>query len=90
MQKCTHPSGQPNVDEFVIHQYRFGEIEPMDALQWMGAVRMSHSNPHDSSSLINVLWSEKLHVCKEQIQDCAILTLIMLKQTILFDQNLSS
>ncbi len=47
----------------------------MDPLQWMGAVRMSvqtaakniTSNPHDSSQSIDILWSEKLHVCKKQI-----------------------
>ncbi len=47
----------------------------MDALQWMGAVRMrvqtsdsqlSTSNPHHSSPAINILWSEKLCVCKKQ------------------------
>ncbi len=74
----THPQAVQNVE---FHQKRFGEIShcitctPVDPLQWMGAVRMRDltagknitSNPHDSSPLINVLWSEKLHVCKKQI-----------------------
>ncbi len=54
----------------------------MDPLQWMGAVRMpechqspqswqkhlntSTSNSHHSSPSINVLWSEKLCVCKKK------------------------
>ncbi len=43
----------------------------MDALQWMGAVRMrvqtAHSNPHHSSQSVNILRRQKLHVCKKQI-----------------------
>ncbi len=29
--------------------------------------QLSKSNPHDSNSSVNVLWSEKLCVCKKQI-----------------------
>ncbi len=44
----------------------------MDPLQWMGAVRMSpnswlkhHNNPHHSNPSINILWRQKLCVCKK-------------------------
>ncbi len=42
----------------------------LDHLQWMGAVRMRvwlkhHNNPHHSSPSVNVLWSQKLCVCKK-------------------------
>ncbi len=45
----------------------------MDPLQWMGAVRMraqradKNNNPHDSSPSVDILWSEKMSVCKKQI-----------------------
>ncbi len=55
-----------------------GTYSPMDPLQWMGAVRtrvqpadknitIIPKNPHDSSLSVNILWSEKLHVCNKQI-----------------------
>ncbi len=60
---------------------RFGEMKRnitcsiMDPLQWMGAVKMRvqtadktiTSHPHIFIPIINVLWSDKLHVCKTQI-----------------------
>ncbi len=49
----------------------------MDPLQWMGAVRMRvqtadknitiiHKH-HDSSPLMNIMWSKELHICTKQI-----------------------
>ncbi len=41
----------------------------MDPLQWMGAVRMrvqtADKNPHHSSTSVNILWIQKLRVCKK-------------------------
>ncbi len=48
----------------------------MDPLQWMDAVRMKVQTAdknitiiQNSSLSINVLWSEKLRVCKKQVYD---------------------
>ncbi len=45
----------------------------MDALQWMGAVRLRVQTADKNITIIhsspsnNILWSEKLYVCKKQI-----------------------
>ncbi len=45
----------------------------MDPVQWMGAVRIQTAdknitiNHKQSSPSINVLWSEKMRICKKQI-----------------------
>ncbi len=47
----------------------------MNLLQWMGAVRLrvqtadkniTMSISHQSTPSINILWSEKLHICDKQ------------------------
>ncbi len=68
------------VDEFVSSSEQIWRnvalhhlIDPMDALQWMGAVRMRVQTADKNITIIhtspsvNVLWSEKLCVCKKQI-----------------------
>ncbi len=75
----THPQDIQNIDEFFLHQNRFGALHhsPMDPLQWMGPVRMRvqtadenipiiHKH-HDSSPLMNIMWSKELHICMKQI-----------------------
>ncbi len=45
-------------------------------LQWMGAVRMSQTQKHHASPSRNLLWNEKLRVCKVMLLS-AVRTLIL-------------
>ncbi len=69
-EKCTHNHPRwRGVFFFIWKDLEKSSItcSPMNALQWMGAVRMRiqttkhHNNPHHSSPSVNVLWSQKLH-----------------------------
>ncbi len=75
--KLIHPQATQDGDELVSSAEQIWRNVALHHLltngQWMGAVRMrvqtadktSH-NPHYSSPSVNILWSEKLHICNKQ------------------------
>ncbi len=93
----THPQAIQDVEEFVsssdlercsipslAHQWILcSEWVPSEweSKQLLKTSQWSTNNPHHSSPSINILWSEKLHVCKKQTHHYSLILLSPVKKS---------